>query len=333
MVPSGKMVGLTIQPDSVNNPELRLLAQVIFPTLAPVMIPRSPAGAWPQTVDLSFTEPQLEFRVSTSQLNRIEGEPARFLKIIRNRTHETSLIKVKTDFVTVASHQLKTPLTQINWALETLAGDAALNDPNKEMADNALKASRLLSEIVENLLDTARIEEGRFGYEFKETDVTEFLNGILSEVLPQADKAGVRLYFEKPNPSLPKVFIDQRRLALAVVNILDNAIRYNVKNGQIVVRATQVPGKQFVEIAIKDTGIGISPEEIQKLFTKFFRADNAVKFQTEGTGLGLYISKNIIQAHGGELRMESELNRGSTFHFTLPTDESLVPQRELPQEL
>jgi len=331
MVSSAEVSGVAIQPEAVDNPKLRILAQIIFPALAPVMVPRSQAGEWPQVVDLSFASPQLELRVSTSQLGTIQGQPSRFLKIIQNHTHESALLKTKSDFVTVASHQLKTPLTYVNWALEALNGDTTLTDSNKELVDGALKAGHLLSQIVESLLNIARIEEGRFGYKIEPAKIEDFLNQVLGQAMFQANKAGIRLYFDKPQTPLPQVFIDASRLALAVSNFLDNAISYNVKNGEVVVRAAQVPGKPFVEISIKDTGIGIAPEETQKLFTKFFRAENAVRFQTEGTGLGLYIARNIIEAHGGEVRIESELNRGTTVYLTLPTEQGLVPQRELPQ--
>lgn len=332
MINEGEIIGVTIRPEAVNDPRLRLMAQIVFPTLAPVMIPRSQAGAWPQIVDLSFSEPQLELRVTTSQLSQIPGKPARFLKVIQNRTHEVALLKTKSDFVSVASHQLKTPLTYIDWGLEALNGDETLSDANKEIVSGALKASKLLSEIVESLLDIARIEEGRFGYKFEQADISDFLGQILERAMPEANRAGVRLYFEKPEVQLPKVFIDPQRLSLAISNLLDNGIRYNVKNGDVIVRAVQTDGKPFIEVSVKDTGIGIPPEEIKKLFVKFFRADNAIKSQTEGTGLGLYIAKNIIEAHGGQIRAESELNRGTTFYFTLPTDQSLVPQREVPIE-
>lgn len=333
MVKAADILEKIIKPEAVDNPETRLMAQVIFPTLAPIMIPRSRAGEWPQLVDLSFSSPQLELRVSTSRLQQISGQPSRFLKVIQNRTHEIALIKTKSDFVTVASHQLKTPLTHINWGLEALSGDPTLNESSKEIVGESLKASRLLSEIVENLLNTSRIEEGRFGYKFETADIAGFLNQVLGQAMSQADRAGIRLYLEKPAATLPKVFIDPQRLALAVANLLDNGIRYNVKNGEVIVRAAAVPGRPFIEITVSDTGIGVPPEETQKLFTKFFRADNVIKFQTEGTGLGLYIAKNIIEAHGGEIRVESELNRGTIFYFTLPTDQALVPQRETPSEL
>jgi signal transduction histidine kinase len=123
--------------------------------------------------------------------------------------------------------------------------------------------------------------------------------------------------------------IDSKQLSIALVNILENAIRYNVQNGEVIVRVDPVPGKPFVRVSVKDTGIGIPSEAMAKLFKKFFRADNAVQSATEGSGLGLYIAKNIIQAHGGEIGAESELGRGTTMSFTLPTDPNLVPKRNV----
>ncbi len=329
-IKASSILGKSLQPQEAERSELRVLVQVLFPSLAPVMVPRSPSGVWPQVVDISFTEPNLDLRVTTSRIEMDPGQPARFLKIIRDRTREIGLVKTKSDFVTVASHQLKTPITNIQWALETLSEDTTLSDPNQEIVRNAVEAARLLAKIVEDLLSSARIEEGRFGYHFERADLTAFLNQILNQALPQARRAGMRIYFKQPPGPLPMVAIDPQKLSLAVTNILENAIRYNVKNGEVIIGIEQPHDKPFLQVSAKDTGIGIPAEEIPKLFSKFFRAENAVKFQTEGTGLGLYIAKNIIQAHGGRIWAESEVNRGSTFYFTLPTDPQLVPQVEIP---
>ncbi len=239
---------------------------------------------------------------------------------------------------------MKSPITRINWAVENLNSDDSLSEPNKEIVKGAFDASKLLLKIVEDFLNIAKIEEGKFGYHFEPTDITVFLNQILSQSLSQASRVGVRLYFDRPQAPLPMAIIDSGKLSLAVVNLLENAIRYNVKNGEVIVKVEPVPGKggseagallppkPFLKVSVKDTGIGIEPDALGKLFTKFFRAENAVKFQTEGSGLGLYIAKNIIQAHGGEIHAESEPNRGTTIYFTLPTDPELVPQRETPTE-
>ncbi len=332
-ISAGSVIGTSLQAQEAEKPELRILVQTLFPSLAPVMIPRSAAGTWPQVVDISFTEPLFELRVTTSPLDGAENGQAKFLKIIRDRTRETVLIKTKSEFLTVASHQLKTPITDISWALEALNSDDGLSQPNKEIVKGAFDASKLLLKIVEDFLNIAKIEEGKFGYHFEQADITAFLNQILSQCLSQASRAGVRLYFDPPKTPLPMAIIDAEKLSLAVVNLLENAIRYNVKNGDVIVKVEPVSGKPFLKVSVKDTGIGIPPEALEKLFTKFFRADNALKLQTEGSGLGLYIAKNIIQAHGGEIHSESEPNRGTIISFTLPTDPKLVPQRETPTDI
>ena len=174
-----------------------------------------------------------------------------------------------------------------------------------------------------------KIEEGKFGYKFEQVNLIEFLNDVLTEVLPQAKRAGIKIYFDRPEDELPKVYINRDKMLMVVYNFLDNAIRYNVENGEVRVKIEQVKGEPFIEVSVKDTGIGVPTGEINKLFSKFYRAENAVKFQTEGSGLGLYINKNIILAHGGKLWAESELNRGTTFHFTLPTSTDVIPDREV----
>ena len=116
---------------------------------------------------------------------------------------------------------------------------------------------------------------------------------------------------------------------MAVSNLIDNAIRYNVENGSVTVSVKQLSDGPYVEVVITDTGIGIPPQDMSKVFSKFFRAENVLRRETEGSGLGLYITKNIIDRHGGTIWAESVIDRGTTFHFTLPTDPKLIPQKEV----
>ena len=321
-----------LRPQDVEVAPLKLLAQVIFPSLAPVLIPRSRSGEYPQIADLSFAEAGLELRVTTVPLADDKGRLRGFLKIIRNRTREVALIRSKQEFITVASHQLRTPITELNWALETISQDTGLAADMKSLAENALNSARKMLHIVEDLLSVSRLEEGRFGYSFESTDPAALVGKILADAMPAANRSGLQLYFERPKEELPQVTVDVQKLSMVLSNLVDNAIRYNVPNGQIVVTLEKVADQPYVEVRVKDTGIGLPAEEMEKLFSKFFRASNAVKFQADGSGLGLYIARNIIQAHGGQIWAESELNRGTTVHFTIPTDPSLVPQKEVALE-
>ncbi len=327
-----EVVGHTSQPQDAEKFDWRLLTQVMFPSLAPVMALRSESGVVPQVVDLSFTESTLELRVTTSPVKDPQGNTFGFVKVVRDRTRELSLIKAKNEFITVASHQLRGPITNINWGLESLSRDQTLSKESRSLVVNSLAASRELQKIIEDLLNIARIEEGHFGYTFEPVSLTQFVEHLLGEILPRAQEQGMRIYFDRPKEALPQVYVDSRKLSMVLLNLFENAIRYNVKNGDITVKVEKVPDTPFVKVSVKDTGIGIPPNDVQKIFTKFFRADNALKTQTEGSGLGLYIAKNIVRAHGGQIGVLSELGRGSTFYFTLPTDHSMIPPHEVPVE-
>ncbi len=324
-VKSDEILGLQIKPQSAEKAELRLLTQVVFPSLAPTLMYRSKAGQYPQVLDISFDDPLLELRVTTSTITDERGHVAGFLKVIADRTQEAALMKSKNEFITVASHQLRTPMTEINWALDTIAQDTSMSPGTHDLVTQTSNSAKKILSIIEDLLSIAKIEEGHFGYDLQAVDLVQFLDGLLSVAYPQIERAGLKLYFDRPKESLPMARIDLQKLSMVIRNLIDNGVRYNVPNGQVTVRIRRADDPRYVEISIKDTGIGIPSEEIKNIFTKFFRASNAVKFYTDGSGLGLWIARNIIRSHGGEMWAESEVNRGTTFFFTLPLDPDVIP--------
>jgi two-component system sensor histidine kinase VicK len=330
-VPQKDIIGHKITPRDVQHAPLRLLTQVVFPSLAPVMVPRN-EGNGASVIDITFDDPALELRVTTAPLRDDSGNLLGFVKIIRDRTREISLLKSKTEFITIASHQLRTPMTEISWALESLASSPSVDEQTHTTLDSTLKAARSLIKVTEDILNIAKIEEGRFGYKFQQADIADFVEKTMEQVLPLAKQAGISMYFDRPNEPLPPITIDPQKLSIVLVNLLENAVRYNTPKGEVTVRLEKLADNPFVKISVKDTGIGIPSEEIGKLFGKFFRADNAIKYQTRGSGLGLFIARNIVRSHGGQMGAESELNRGSVFYFTLPIDPSLIPPREVPLE-
>ncbi len=230
------VIGHVLSPRDVSVPGWRVLAQTIFPSLAPRVIAQSREGERPQIFDLTFTDPEFDLRVITSPILNAEGKTTAFLKIIHDGTPQAAALRSKTEFVTIASHQFRGPVTDISWALQALAADAGMSESSKAIVTNALAASQGLIRRIEDLLNVAKMEEGRAGYAFEETDVPDFVGRVIAEVLPAAHKAGVKVYFDRPTESLPHVMIDTRQLSIALVNILENAIRYNVENGEVFVR-------------------------------------------------------------------------------------------------
>lgn len=324
-----EIIGQCFSPDRVQGLRFRLLAQTIFPSLAPMVVKHSEAGAYPQVVDLSFADPNLELRVLTNRLTDKEGRVSGFMKIIHNRTREIQIYRSKSEFITVAAHNLRTPLTAVHWAFENLSKSDYLSEEDKETVNSGVAVSVKLLKIVDDLLDVSKIEGGKFGYKFENVEFGEFLNGILENANIVAKQYKINLYFDKAIELPITLNIDPNKLGLAISNLIDNAIKYNVENGSVTVKLERLLGKPYVQISVKDTGVGIPAEAASKLFTKFFRAENVIKFRTEGSGLGLYIAKNIVSRHGGMIWCESVLGRGTTFYFTLPTDPKLIPPKEI----
>lgn len=324
-----EITGMAFTPDKAQEPRYRILAQTIFPSLAPLAIARSAAGEYPQVVDLSFDELQLELRVITAKIIDPSGKLLGFMKIVTDRSREIGLLRSKSEFITVAAHQLRTPLTAVDWTFENLLKDPSLPPAVKEALEGGKRASKKLLRTVNDLLDVSKIEEGRFGYQFENVEFLGYVEKILSEASSVAKEYGVNVYYDKPQELSIAMYIDPAKLSLVFSNILDNAIKYNVKGGSVTVKVERLPGKPFLLVSVKDTGVGVPPEQVKNLFKKFFRAENIMKLETEGTGLGLYIAKNIVMRHGGRIWAESVLNRGTTVFFALPVDPKLIPPKEI----
>jgi len=326
-----EMLGKKIEPSLAKNNRFRILAQTIFPSLAPSLRQISETDSWPQVVILNFENPLLELKTTLSRILDKNGRALNFIKVIHDQTREKAALRSKSEFVSVAAHQLRTPLTAINWTFENLIKDVSDKPDLKESVQKGFQASTRALKIVNDLLNVAQMEEGRFGYQFEEVDLINFIQIILGEALPLAKERGLNVYFEKP--TLPiKVKIDQQKLGIALANIIDNAIKYNTENGRLTITIEKIRDQPFVKVNVEDTGFGIAPEELKNIFQKFFRGSNIISVNPNGSGLGLYITKNIIDQHGGQIGIESILGRGTTVYFTLPLDYSLIPSREITQK-
>lgn len=238
--------------------------------------------------------------------------------ILHDVTREKLIEKMKTEFVSLAAHQLRTPLSAIKWTLKMfLEGD--LGKITKEQ-ENFLKKTYFSNErmirLVNDLLDVAKIEDGKYFYKPVLVDLKAIVQFIVNFYKDEVKRKNIIFEFNKPKTRLPLIMIDPEKIKLAIQNVIDNAIRYTKDGGRIEVNL-KVVGEQ-IEFLVKDTGVGIPAKQQNRVFNKFFRSSNAVRVYTEGSGLGLFITKNIIEAHGGKIWFESVEGKGSTFYFTLP---------------
>ena len=238
--------------------------------------------------------------------------------------------RVRKDFVINVSHELRTPLASIQGYTETLI-DGALADPENNMRFLRIirhNAERL-ARITEDLLTLSRIEQRRQQFEFQPHSVNGLLHDAVESIRPIADKNDLKLDW-KPAPDDCEAWCDSEAVSQILGNLLDNAIKYTPPGGRITVGA-KAAGR-FVELYVSDTGIGIPPEEQPRLFERFYRVDKARSRELGGTGLGLSIVKHLVSAHNGTARVESRINEGSTFYFTLPVDEPVPGGEQLNPE-
>jgi len=226
------------------------------------------------------------------------------------------LSRLKTDFVSLVSHELRTPLTSIRMFIETLAlGRVKDPEQTQEVLELLQRETERLSAMIERVLDWARLESGRQRYRKEPLSARQIIDTSLEAFRAQRLDSQVQLRCDVPEP-LPPLEGDREALAGALLNLLHNAYKYSGGNKRIELRAGARNGG--VDIEVEDHGVGISKRDRKRVFDRFYRVDNLLTRQTEGSGLGLSISRRIIEAHGGKLTVRSELGKGSTFTIHLP---------------
>lgn len=234
--------------------------------------------------------------------------------------------RLKTEFVSIVSHQLRSPLTNLKWGLDFLLSEGAARNQQETGYFHILNENiGRMHELVNDLLTVSRVQQGTFPFQEKEFELQEVIDQVLVEYQSAALASNVEIKVE--GGRMPKLYNDPSLVRHVLGNLIDNAIRYAWKGSEaapqgkrersrIVIRLKDEGSNARVELA--DNGVGIPAEDQKFIFQKFFRSSNAVRRQTEGSGLGLFIVKSLLEKAGGEIGFKSEENKGSTFWFTLP---------------
>ncbi|MCZ7355771.1 MAG: ATP-binding protein [Candidatus Methanoperedens sp.] len=236
-------------------------------------------------------------------------------ELIRANEELKKLDSLKSDFISLVSHELKTPLSAIKTSAEFLESEDILDiDVEKEMLNNIIMNIDRLTRLINDILDLSKIEAGKMEFRFEKVNVAEIVNVALENIKYLALKNNITISLDIPE-NISSVLADREKLIIVLNNLLGNALKFTHNGGRVLVSAKEE--KDNVEIRVKDTGIGIDTDKLSKIFDKFYQADSTSRRKIGGSGLGLTISSGIIRAHASEIYVESEPGKGSTFYFRL----------------
>ncbi len=282
-----------------------------------------------EVIGLLFLESVSDTQQDVAFLNRLSDQAAIAIANAQLYEEVQQANEAKSEFVSFVAHELKNPMTSIKGYSELLSAGAV--GPINEMQTNFLTTIRTnverMSTLVSDLNDNSKIEAGRLRLEFKPVDLPDVVDEVIRSTNRQIEDKNQELKLDLPD-GLPLIWADRTRIIQVMTNLVSNAHKYTPEGGKILVAAEVAanrwePGNaiQVVHIRVKDNGIGISVEDQQKIFGKFFRSDDQKAREVPGSGLGLNITKSLVEMQGGKIWFESEFRKGTTFHFTIPVAE------------
>ena len=248
------------------------------------------------------------------------GEPVRVIGSLLDITRQKQLDSAKDEFISLVSHQLRTPLTAIRLYSEMLSNDlfGELDDKQREPVQHITDAAIRLIDLVGTILDISKLESGHMVAEPTPANINELLQMHISEVMPLADHKNIKVIFH-PDDSVGDVSVDVLIFGQVIHNLLTNSIRYT-RSGNGLVEVVFARNENGYILTVKDNGIGIPESAHSSIFNRFFRASNAVSVEEQGTGLGLYMIKLMIESAGCDVWFESHVDHGTTFFVQLPSD-------------
>ena len=319
--------------DKINSLQLRMIVIGIIFTIVLVIV----IGI---ILRIEVVEPITRYskiakKVSDGDLNQViehttDDEIGHFGDVFNSMVvNLRELDRMKSDFLSVAAHQLRTPLSGVKWVLKlVLDGDlGVVSEAQKGMLTRGYETNEKMIQLVNDLLNVSRIENGKFGYDLQKNDFTVLLKTLVENSKLVSSQRQIEVRLENKAGNIPPFFFDFEKLLIAFQNLVDNAVKYTLPGGHVTI-GVEYQG-DYLQVKVSDTGVGVPKAELPKLFSKFFRASNVIHLQTDGSGLGLFIVKNIILRHGGQIWIDSVEGKGTSITVVIPIVMNLPEKKEL----
>jgi signal transduction histidine kinase len=292
-------------------------AELIYESLREGLLALDEGGR-PHGRMLDLPAPPQSIAMNFASVVRPDGIRYGSVAVLRDVTLEIEADRAKRDFISSVSHELRTPLTSIKGYVDLLLLGAAgpLADGQQAFLGVVKNNANRLMDLINDILEIGRIDADKIQLNFESVDIPSVFQDVLQTMRAEVERKSTVVNVEVED-DLPQIPADLRRVTQVILNLVSNAVKYTYPGAQVSLRAHRNPAG-LLQVDVEDTGVGISPEQQQHLFRRFYRADNPLRDEVGGTGLGLSIAKSFIELHGGEIWVQSELGKGSTFSFMLP---------------
>ena len=310
-----KLLGVS-QKDKVGKPILENLKDEQLVSLS-----KTTPGKEDKEIELvsSHDETKKVLRASNAIIENENGLTVGMVSILSDVTKQKELDRLKSDFVSNVTHELRTPLVAIDKSIALLINKETgpINETQEKFLAIADRNIKRLSTLINDLLDLSKLEAGKMELRFEPTTADKMINDCLESLDTWAKTKSIRLE-KKVHEGIPEIKVDANRIHQVLVNLVGNAIKFTPQNGSVTVEAVLRKENEEIEVSVKDTGIGMSKEDLPRIFDKFYQAAERASTDISGTGIGLSVARELVALHGGKIWAESEKGNGAKFTFTLP---------------
>lgn len=313
------LVNLNIQTDMTKSEKYEVLANVFFPFIQGQDLKIISQN--PETIEVKFLSPEEKYFL-ISYLD-VYLDRRYKLRIVLDKTEDVLESQRRLEFVQLVSHHLLTPLTEIRWILESINYES-LPEEDKNFIKNALRSINNSIILAESILNLARIEFNKIKLQIENIDIEKLIIFILDILKEKIEEKRIKIKIEIEEKII-NILGDKSIIKAVLFSLIENAVLYNKQDGIINITVKKQKQRPYLEIKIEDTGIGMSKEDLQNLFKKYYRGKKAKELEVKGFGIGLYNAKSLVNLHGGEIKIESQENKGTTVKLYLPLDPSLIP--------